>query len=94
MLVLDEKHYDSLTAANTILNLFGEGEFVGSIVRRVRVGSIAPGLGRGRITLEFTGAVSAEVVHVGSVRPLGVDRSVVVESTLIHHSYYQNAMRN
>ncbi len=44
--------------------------------------SVAITSASGRINLETTAAVSAEVVHVGSVMPVGVDSGIVVESTL------------
>jgi hypothetical protein len=62
-----------------------EGDLVAGVVGRLGVDGVAPALGRGGITLHRTAAISAEVVHVGGVGPLGIDGGVVVESALRHH---------
>ena len=60
--------------------LWGE-KLVAGVVGRVGVDSVAPpGL---VITLGLAATVSAKVVHVDGVGPLGVDGSVVVESALM-----------
>ena len=84
------KATNSCTPVILILNSPGrERHLVAGVVGRLGVDGVAPGLGRGGISLHSTAAISAEVVHVGGVGPLGVDGSIVVESALLNYRYQQ-----
>jgi hypothetical protein len=73
--------HKTTTSIKSLILSKGRGLISGG-VGRVRVDGVAPALGGGGVALKTAAAVSAEVVHVGGVLPVGVDGRVVVESAL------------